>query len=320
MTERNQIALKFVATHIALLPLLLFLSLALPKVGILFVPVAQTILFILFFAGYWEFSGIHFKWIYCLCIEFIIIGIGLILSFSGINDLPGLIELIIFVCLQLYLFTILGKILTVIFKNDREKLEIEFPFQQGTYLITDGGNSKISRLMNYHFHSVVHKKRGTNQSMLYATDVVKLKDKKLQFLPKQNEDYPIFGEKVYSPMEGIVHKIVNDIDDNLPFSGNYPYNTGNTIMIRNGNHYFLLGHLKKGSIVVQEGELIARNTFIAQAGNSGMSERPHLHMQLMKSETNDYWKRNGICIRYKAKNLYKNRLIKTDSLRPSPVP
>jgi hypothetical protein len=279
-------------------------------VGILFVPVAQTILVMLFLAGYWEFSGIRFKWAYCLGIEVLIVGIGLLLSFSGKNGLPGLIELLVFVCLQLYLFAILGRIIVVIFKNDREKLEIEFPFQQGTYLITDGGNSKWSRLMNYHFHSVVHKMRGTNQSMLYATDVVKLTDGKLKILPKQNEDYPIFDEKVYSPMEGVVFKVVNDIDDNTPFSGNYPYNTGNTVVIKKDRSYFLLGHLKKGSIVVREGDSIARNAFIGEAGNSGMSERPHLHMQLMKSETDDYWKGTGICIQYKNRNLYKNRLVK----------
>lgn len=162
MTERNQIAFKLIATHLVLLPMLLVLSLILPKVGILFVSVAQIVLAILFLAGYWEFSGIRFKWAYCLCIEILLVGIGLFLSFSTTNGLPGLIELLVFACLQLYLFAILGRIIFVIFKTDREKLEIEFPFHQGFYLITDGGNSKWSRLMNYHFHSVVHKKKKTN--------------------------------------------------------------------------------------------------------------------------------------------------------------
>jgi hypothetical protein len=310
LKERNQIALKFAATHLALLPLLLICSVLPVKGSILALPIAQTILLITFFAGYWEFTGMRFRWIYCLLIEILLIGIGITQSISGVISLPGLPGLIIFALINLYLWIILGKIIAVIFRNDREKLDIEFPFHGGTYLITDGGNSKISRLMNYHFHSVVHKKRGTNLSMLYATDVVKLANGKPNLLPSQNEDYPIFGEKVYSPMDGIVLKVVNDINDNIPFSGNYPYNTGNTVVIKKDNFYFLLGHLKKGSIVVREGDFISRNTFIAEAGNSGMSERPHLHMQLMKSETGDYWKGTGICVQFKAKNLYKNRLIK----------
>jgi murein DD-endopeptidase MepM/ murein hydrolase activator NlpD len=146
--------------------------------------------------------------------------------------------------------------------------------------------------------------------MLYATDVVKLDARGPQFMPPQNEDYPIFGENIYSPLDGEVVRVVNDIDDNIPFSGNYPYNTGNTVVIRHENYYFLLGHLKKGSIVVSEGHWVAKDTLIAQAGNSGMSERPHLHMQLMKSDNGDYWKGNGISICYQGKNLYKNRLVK----------
>jgi hypothetical protein len=77
---------------------------------------------------------------------------------------------------NLYLITILAiiqtrliflflKIIIVIFKHDKGALEIEFPFKEGKYLITDGGNSRISRLMNYHFYSRVHKKKKTNLSI-----------------------------------------------------------------------------------------------------------------------------------------------------------
>lgn len=118
--------------------------------------------------------------------------------------------------------------------------------------------------------------------MLYATDVVKISNKNSKFMPSTNENYPVFGEAVYCPMEGTVVKVVNDIDDNLPYSGNYPYNTGNTVVIQNNQNYFLLGHLKKGSISVKVGDVLNRNDRLGEAGNSGMSERPHLHMQLIK--------------------------------------
>jgi len=309
MSERTQIAAKFILTHLLILPVIIGLSLFFELNGYLLLSVSQTILAILFLSGYWEFIGIRLKWIYCLGVEFLILGILVYIFLNGTQETPRILTLVIFTLLQMFLLITLTKMILVIFRDVKERIEIAFPFHQGTYLITDGGNSKWSRLMNYHFHSVVHKKRGTNQSMLYATDVVKRTDGKLKILPKQNEDYPIFNEKVYSPMEGVVFKIVNDIDDNIPFAGNYPYNTGNTVVIKNNKSYFLLGHLKKGSIVVREGEFVPRNTFIAEAGNSGMSERPHLHMQLMKSETDDYWKGTGICIQYKNKNLYKNRLV-----------
>jgi hypothetical protein len=212
--------------------------------------------------------------------------------------------------LQIWLLFQLVKIIVVIVKKEAPSVEIEFPFKQGYYLITDGGNSKISRFMNYHYYSPVHKKNRTNDSMLFATDIVKVTDNKLNFLPLKNESFPVFSERIYSPISGIIVKAENNIPDNLPFSGNYPYNTGNTVVIRKDDYYLLLGHLKQGSVAVKTGDYINSNDLIGYAGNSGYSERPHLHMQLIKSQSPDYWSGLGICIRYKNKNLYKNRLIK----------
>jgi len=202
------------------------------------------------------------------------------------------------------------KIILVIVKKGTPSVDIEFPFKQGNYLVTDGGNSKISRLMNYHYYSQVHKKNRTNNSMLFATDIIKVKDQQRNFLPCNNEDYPVFGEELFSPINGIVVKVVNNIADNNPFAGNYPYNTGNIVVIKSDNYYLLLGHLKHESIAVNEGDVIHVNDLIGSAGNSGYSERPHLHMQLIKSDSPDYWSGEGVCIRHKNKNLYKNRLIK----------
>lgn len=197
----------------------------------------------------------------------------------------------------------------VIYKKESPALEIKFPFKEGSYLITDGGNSKLSRLMNYHYYSVTHKRNKTNNSMLYATDIVKIAGNGSIFFPQANDDYPVFNETVYSPIEGKVVKVVSGIIDNQPFSGNYPYNTGNTVVIRKDNFYFLLGHLKKDSIVVKEGIVVKANSPIGAAGNSGWTERPHLHMQLIKSDSENYWYGKGVGIKYRNKNLYKNRLV-----------
>ena len=146
--------------------------------------------------------------------------------------------------------------------------------------------------------------------MLHATDLVKLSFGKFKFMPLKNEDYPVYNQEIFCPMEGKVIKVINNMDDNEPFSGDYPYNTGNTVVLRNNNYYLLLGHLKKGSIVVREGETVNKNELIGRAGNSGMSERPHLHMQLMRSKDDNYWFGTGISMTYKGRNLYKNRRIK----------
>ena len=93
-------------------------------------------------------------------------------------------------------------------------------------------------------------------SMLYATDIVKLGDQKIKWLPEKNEEYPIFNEPIYCPIDGTIVKVENSISDNKPFAENFPYNTGNTVVIQKDNYYFLLGHLKQGSIVVKEGDVV----------------------------------------------------------------
>jgi len=64
------------------------------------------------------------------------------------------------------------------------------------------------------------------------------------------------------------------------------------------------------SIVVKEGDKVRANDLIGSAGNSGWTERPHLHMQLINSVSDNYWKGIGISVRFKDMNLYKNRLVK----------
>jgi hypothetical protein len=309
MKERTQLVIKLISTHIILVPLLIIISLFINRDSLLLLSITQTILMILYFTGYWEFFGLRFRIIYFLLIEFFLFIVFSLKFLSHAVTLNNWYLIAILILLQIFLLSELIKIIIVIFKQDKGTFDIEFPFKHGKYLITDGGNSKISRLMNYHFYSPIHKKNKTNYSMLFATDIVKIDNPGPKFLPAQNEDYLIFGERVYSPVSGLVIKVENNIEDNIPYSGNYPYNTGNSIIIRKDNKYLILGHLKKGSIKLEEGDSVLKNDMIAEAGNSGYSERPHIHMQLIECLTDNYWQGLGISIRFKNKNLYKNRVV-----------
>jgi len=312
MNERTQLSLKLILSHVVLLPLLILISLIANHDSLLLVSITQTGLIILILSGYWEFLGLRFKKIYFFFSEGILISV-LLLKVLFLNKTENNMYLVVMLFLiQTWLLFQLLKIIISIFKREKEAIEIVFPFRQGKYLITDGGNSRISRLMNYHYYSAVHKRKKTNLSMLFATDIVKIKNSGSSYFPPENDNYPIFGEKVFSPAGGVVVMVENSIKDNVPYSGNYPYNTGNTIVIRQGNNYVLLGHLKMDSIRVKEGDIINANDLIAEAGNSGYSERPHIHIQLINSLTDNYWSGKGVSMEYKGKNLYKNRLIRLD--------
>ena len=309
MNERNKIGFKLIMSHFFLVIILLIVSILLKSGSFLLLSITQALLIILYLSGYWEFFGFRFRTIYTVSCELVIIAEFI----WKINYPPMNFNLLVnssLIIFQIFLIFQLIKILIVMYERGQKPFEIEFPLKKGLYLITDGGNSKISRLMNYHYYSTIHKKNKTNLSMLYATDIVKLSEDFKRFLPIKNNEYSIFGENIYSPMDGIVFKVVDGIEDNKPFSGKYPYNTGNTIVIKNKNQYLLLGHLKKGSVRVKEGDYIQKNNLIGKIGNSGWTERPHLHMQLIESENENYWKGVGICMKFRNKNLYKNRKIK----------
>ena len=310
MNERNQLFFKLIVSHFVLPLITIALSFIFRKDFFLFLTISQTLLIIVLLAGYWEFFGLLVKRLFIVVSEIMIL-ISVWAKLAQENSADNYYHLIILlIVIQVYLLVLLGKIILVIFKPEEENVDIEFPFKNGLYLITDGGNSKTSRLMNYHFHSHLHKKKNTNRSMLFATDIVKLNQLQPNFLFEQNENYPIFSEEIFSPVSGEVIKVVDSIQDNIPFSGNYPYNTGNTVVIKNGTYFLLMGHFKKGSIGVSVGAFVNKGDLIGRVGNSGMSERPHIHMQLIKSESDDYWKGTGINIRYNNRNLYKNRSVK----------
>jgi hypothetical protein len=125
-------------------------------------------------------------------------------------------------------------------------------------------------------------------------------------------DFYGWGENIYSPVNGKIVKVVNDIDERNPVNiandirnmmtvtrryedgqGSPESITGNCVIIEHGNGiYALLAHLQKGSIIVREGQIIKSQQVIGKLGHSGNSTMPHLHMQIMDSM--DFKKAKGI--------------------------
>ena len=309
MKERTVLSLKLITSHILLLPFLLLIGELFKSISIYLFLIVQTLLILVYYTGYWEFFGLKFRVYYFILIEFLLAILIIYHLPLAINISAGWIGLILFFLLELYLIIELIKVFLVILIKDKDSFEISFPLKEGRFLITDGGNSKISRLMNYHYYSKVHKRKKTNYSMKFATDIVRIDPPLKNFLPLANGDYPIFENLVFSPLPGIVIKVINDIDDNIPYSGGYPYNTGNTIVIKKGDVFLLIGHLKKGSIIVKEGDEVEKDKMIACVGNSGYTERPHIHMQLIRSDSDNYWQGTGVSMTYHNRNLFKNRII-----------
>ncbi|WP_428806925.1 peptidoglycan DD-metalloendopeptidase family protein [Vibrio lamellibrachiae] len=109
-----------------------------------------------------------------------------------------------------------------------------------------------------------------------------------------------WGEPIYSPIEGIVTEVVNNIPERkrlhlISDLGLAIYNGlffsfekdpisnvgGNYLVIEGKQCCAWLAHLKYDSIKVQVGDTVTVGQIIGSLGHSGNSTAPHLHFQLM---------------------------------------
>ena len=93
--------------------------------------------------------------------------------------------------------------------------------------------------------------------------------------------YACFGRAVYAPADGTIARVA-DGRTNLPIGSTDPANpVGNHVVIEVAvDRYVLLAHLRRGSIVVHEGNHVRCGELLAECGNSGNTSEPHLHVQV----------------------------------------
>lgn len=106
-------------------------------------------------------------------------------------------------------------------------------------------------------------------------------------LGENNHDHYIFGQKVYSPVEGTIVDIDRDETDHAPdtnfLSDLSDRGDGNYVLIHLFDQFYLsILHLKKNStpLSIQVGKKIKSGQYIGTVGNSGVTYVPHLHMTL----------------------------------------
>lgn len=97
-------------------------------------------------------------------------------------------------------------------------------------------------------------------------------------------DYYCYGLPVVAAGMGTVAKVVDGIEDNPPGQVNTDDRWGNAVVLAHGPAlYTVYAHLKPGTIVVKQGELVAAGAELARCGSSGRSPAPHLHFQAQRT-------------------------------------
>lgn len=91
------------------------------------------------------------------------------------------------------------------------------------------------------------------------------------------QDNLSYGQQVLAPADGFVIALNDSCQDNTPgtFDGGYQ---PNYIEIDHGGEISRLVHLQQNSVRVAVGDRVRAGQFIAQVGNSGYSDTPHLHI------------------------------------------
>jgi hypothetical protein len=94
-----------------------------------------------------------------------------------------------------------------------------------------------------------------------------------------------YGAEVVAAAPGRVVQVVNDLPDNVPgepLPGVIETGSGNHVIIDIGQgRYTEYAHLIPNSVAVSVGDVVQRGQRLGLLGNSGNSDAPHLHFQVM---------------------------------------
>jgi hypothetical protein len=124
----------------------------------------------------------------------------------------------------------------------------------------------------------------------YAIDYVALTPDGRLFSGDKGDlaSYPFYGVDVHAVADGPVLAVVDNLSEQVP--GALPTNltldqyAGNRVIQDiGGGNYVMYAHLKTGSAKVKVGDRLATGQVLGGLGNSGNTDGPHLHFQLMST-------------------------------------
>ncbi|OBK23197.1 peptidase [Mycobacterium asiaticum] len=134
-----------------------------------------------------------------------------------------------------------------------------------------------------------------NNSQRFAIDWMRMNDQGNFYSGDRtkNESYVDYGSAIYAVADGTIVSTLDSVEANVP--GILPASVPElaaklTVDNVDGNHiimdlgdgvYAMYAHLIQGSLMVKPGDKVKKGQQIAKLGNTGNSNAPHLHFQLM---------------------------------------
>jgi len=139
------------------------------------------------------------------------------------------------------------------------------------------------------------------------------------FLP---EDGEAWDREILAPCDGTVAWTEDRHDDAAPKSWHRDRRNpaGNYVSIETKRGFILLGHLKRGSILVRIADTVRAGTPIARCGNSGNTTESHLHLHAQDRPQVAIDIAQGIPIAFLDENGIAQVLEYGDVLKPATEP
>lgn len=98
------------------------------------------------------------------------------------------------------------------------------------------------------------------------------------------DDHHCYGAPVLAPVDAGVVRVLGAERDNVPGEHDSKNVLGNHIVMQvDEGEYLFVAHLKNGSLEVGSGDEVVAGEKIAECGNSGRTQTPHVHVHLQNS-------------------------------------
>lgn len=165
-----------------------------------------------------------------------------------------------------------------------QPLDLVFPMNPGTYLVVNGG---ANERVNAHFLTLAPttERQAAYRGQSYAVDLIKIDRLGLRasgWRPRGPAAYAIFGEPVYAPCAGTVIQMSDGQADMPVPKMDRSRLKGNHLLLRCGVAAVLLAHSRNASVRVALGDQVSLGQQLGEAGNSGQTGEPHLHIHAQR--------------------------------------
>jgi Peptidase family M23 len=172
---------------------------------------------------------------------------------------------------------------------DGRVVDLASPLGPGTYVVANGGSGpSINAHATFLDQSIARHRPywGTGHGVdLIAIDRWGFRTAGL--LPVEPDQYVIFGRPVVAPCAGDVIAAVDGLPDMQVPQVDRDHLAGNHVILRCSGVDILLGHFRRGTVLVRVGAKLSVGDAIAQVGNSGNTSEPHLHVHAQEPGTAD---------------------------------